>query len=225
MGTDKGSPVTQDIVTQHTCLPSRLARVLAQEARVVAKRRALVLWTMQKLAATKKHKLTDRQREVEFDFGSPWSLRLRPRKNARTLRLATGAEGLAIIDAKRDLYRRITFMAIRAAYIGAGYRVVALAPTTSGCEDLKRDGLVQSSTVQQEIFALNTDRVRWDSSTIVMVDEAQMLKGDLAAMLLGWTLHASAKLILLGEHRLARKDGAFRTLKEQCGAGSPGADD
>ena len=134
---------------------------------------------------------------------------------------ATEAGGLALIDGRAGTGKSYTMAAIREAYESIGCRVVGLAPTNAVAQDMQRDGFSHASTIHSKLFALNNRRARWDSRTVVMVDEAAMVDTRLMAMLTAHAYHSGAKLILIGDDRqLASIDrgGMFSALKERYGA-------
>jgi Ti-type conjugative transfer relaxase TraA len=143
------------------------------------------------------------------------------REQARAFRHATGAEGLAIIDGQAGTGKSFTMSAIREAYEAAGHRVIGLAPTNAVAQDMKADGFARAGTVHSELFALNNGRQKWDSKTVVMVDEAAMLDTKLMAMVTSHAHAAGAKLILVGDDRQLSsidRGGMFGALKDRHGA-------
>lgn len=139
----------------------------------------------------------------------------------RAFMRCVGVEGLALIDGQAGTGKSYTMAAIRTAYEAEGYRVVGLAPTNAVATDMGRDGFQRAATVHSELFALKNGRTKWDSRTVVMIDEAAMLDTKLMAALTGAARDAGAKMILVGDDRqLASIDrgGMFGALKDQYGA-------
>lgn len=143
------------------------------------------------------------------------------REQARAVRHATGAEGLAIIDGQAGTGKSFTMRAIRETYAAAGYWVIGLAPTNAVAQEMAGDGFGHAATVHSELFALNNGRTGWNSRTVVMVDEAAMLDTKLMAMLTAHAHEAGAKLILIGDDRQLSsidRGGMFGALKDRHGA-------
>ena len=68
-------------------------------------------------------------------------------------------------------------------------------------QDLKADGFAQAATVHSELFRLKNGRTRWDSRTLVVVDEAAMLDSRVTGELLAEAKRSGAKLVLAGDDR------------------------
>ncbi|MGH7137211.1 MAG: AAA family ATPase, partial [Pirellulales bacterium] len=114
---------------------------------------------------------------------------------------AAGVEGIALIDGQAGTGKSYTMAAVKTAHESEGYRVIGLAPTNAVANDMGRDGFQRAATVHGELFALKNGRTKWDSRTLVMVDEAAMLDTNLMAALTGAARDAGAKLILVGDDR------------------------
>ena len=145
------------------------------------------------------------------------------REQARAVRHATGAGGLALIDGQAGTGKSYTMAAIREAYEAGGYRVVGLAPTNAVAQDMLGDGFRHARTIHSELFALNNGRTAWNRRTVVMVDEAAMVDTKLMAMLAAHTYDSGAKLILVGDDRQLSsidRGGMFSALKDRYGAAS-----
>ena len=145
------------------------------------------------------------------------------REQARAVRHATEARGLALIDGQAGTGKSYTMAAIREAYEVGGYRVVGLAPTNAVAQDMLGDGFRHARTIHSELFALNNGRTTWSRRTVVMVDEAAMVDTKLMAMLAAHAYDAGAKLILVGDDRQLSsidRGGMFSALKDRYGAAS-----
>jgi hypothetical protein len=83
------------------------------------------------------------------------------------------------------------------------------------------NGFEHASTVKRELFMLANGRSKWDSKTVVIVDEAAMLDTAHMAMITAYAKEAGAKLVLVGDDRqltsIAR-GGMFGVLKDRFGA-------
>jgi len=143
------------------------------------------------------------------------------REQARAVRHATEAGGLALIDGQAGTGKSYTMAAIREIYEAGGYRAVGLAPTNAVAQDMQGDGFRHARTIHSELFALNNGRTTWNRRTVVMVDEAAMVDTKLMAMLTAHAYHAGAKLILVGDDRQLSsidRGGMFGALKDRHGA-------
>ena len=106
--------------------------------RTVLEAEGHVLRAAQGLDRNRRHGVSDtacarraRQRQIQRSI---------TREQARAVRHATGAEGLALIDGQAGTGKSYTMAAIREAYEASGYRVVGLAPTNAVAQDMQRDG-------------------------------------------------------------------------------------
>jgi ATP-dependent exoDNAse (exonuclease V) alpha subunit len=128
---------------------------------------------------------------------------------------------LAIIDGQAGTGKSYVLSAVREAYAAAGQRVIALGPTNKVAKNLSQDGFTHAKTAHSELFALNNGRTKWDSKTVVVVDEAAMLDTKLMAMVTAHAHDAGAKLILVGDDRQLSsidRGGMFSALKDRHGA-------
>jgi Ti-type conjugative transfer relaxase TraA len=145
------------------------------------------------------------------------------REQARAVRLATEAGGLALIDGQAGTGKSYTMAAIREAYEVHGCRVVGLAPTNAVAQDMLGDGFRHARTIHSELFALNNGRTTWSRRTVVMVDEAAMVDTKLMAILVAHAYDSGVKLILVGDDRQLSsidRGGMFSALKDRYGAAS-----
>jgi Ti-type conjugative transfer relaxase TraA len=177
-----------------------------------------VLRAAEGLALDKRHGLDGQQRAAALKGARFDGI---TREQARAVRHATGAEGLAIIDGQAGTGKSFTVAAIRESYEKAGYRVIGLGPTNAVSQDMRADGFGHAATIHSELFALNNNRTSWNRKTVVIVDEAAMLDTKLMAMVTAHAHDAGAKLILVGDDRQLSsidRGGMFGSLKDQHGA-------
>jgi Ti-type conjugative transfer relaxase TraA len=170
------------------------------------------------LAADNGHGLDERQRAAML-AGARFA-GMTP-EQAAAFRHVTGAEGLALIDGQAGTGKSYTLAAVREAYEAAGHRMIGLGPTNKVAKNMSLDGFKVAKTVHSELFALNNGRARWDSKTVVVVDEAAMLDTKLMAMVTAHAHDAGAKLILVGDDRQLSsidRGGMFAVLKDRHGA-------
>ena len=134
---------------------------------------------------------------------------------------ATAAGGLRIVEGRAGTGKSYTLAAVREAHERAGYAAIGLAPTNSVAQDLKADGFKEAATVHSELFRLKNGRTRWDSRTLVVVDEAAMLDSRVTGELLAEAKRSGAKLVLAGDDRqLAsiERGGLFTELRQRHGS-------
>ena len=120
-------------------------------------------------------------------------------EQAGAVRVATGPEGLALIDGQAGTGKSYAIAAIREAYEAKGCNVIGLAPTNVVAQDMQRDGFGRADTIHSELFALNNNLRTWDKRTVVIIDEAAMVDTRNMAMLTAHAYAAGSKLILVGD--------------------------
>ena len=148
-------------------------------------------------------------------------------EQADALRHCTEDNGFAIIAGQAGTGKSRTLNAIRETYEGLGLEVVGLSHTNKVVNAMRDDGFSHANTVASELGhfdgaqpgRLGADK--WNSRTVIMVDEAAMLStramGDLAAR----ARQAGAKLILCGDDKQLssiERGGMFTPLKAEHGA-------
>jgi Ti-type conjugative transfer relaxase TraA len=170
------------------------------------------------LAENKSHGLSDEQRFAVLNSARHGDV---SREQAHAFRWATGAEGLAIIDGFAGTGKSRVTVPVREAYETAGYRVIGLAWQNRVVQAMAKDGFDHAGTVKRELFMLANGRQKWDSRTVVMVDEAAMLDTAHLAMITAYARDAGAKLILAGDDRQLssiERGGMFSVLRDRYGA-------
>ena len=133
---------------------------------------------------------------------------------------STDAKGVAVLAGEAGTGKSTTLAAVRDAYEVAGYRVIGMSWTNQVVQNLKPDGFRDATTVAAELYRLDRGSTRWDSRTVLIVDEASMLLTKHLAEVTAQTRAAGAKLILAGDDKqLAsiERGGLFGELKEQYG--------
>lgn len=133
----------------------------------------------------------------------------------------TSDTGLALVWGQAGTGKSFVLNVARGRYEAAGYRVIGLAPTNAVAADLRAAGFDRAATIHSELYALARGRQKWNSSTVIMVDEAAMIDTVLMGKLAHHAERAGAKLILAGDDRqfasIAR-GGLFSVLKKRYGA-------
>jgi Ti-type conjugative transfer relaxase TraA len=143
------------------------------------------------------------------------------REQVRALRHATGAGGLALIDGQAGTGKSYTMSAIREVYEVEGRTVLALAPTNAVAQDMKEHGFARARTLHSELFAIDNGRAKWDTNTVVMLDEAAMIDTRNLGRLVAHARATGAKLILIGDDRQLssiERGGMFAVQKDRHGA-------
>jgi Ti-type conjugative transfer relaxase TraA len=132
----------------------------------------------------------------------------------------TQAKGLAVLAGEAGTGKTTTLAAVRDAYESAGYRVIGMSWTNQVVQNLRRDGFRDATTVAAELYRLDRGSARWDTRTVLIVDEAGMLSTKHLAQVTSRARAAGAKVILAGDDRqLAsiERGGLFGALKEKHG--------
>ena len=178
--------------------------VLADEARVMRDASALAGDTRHGLTAAQGEAALDRHPQVTGERRAAfWEL--------------TDAKGLAVLAGEAGTGKSTTLAAVRDAYEAAGYRVIGMSWTNQVVQNLQQDGFRDATTVAAELYRLDRGSTRWDSRTVLIVDEAGMLSTKHLAEVTAQARAAGAKLILAGDDKqLAsiERGGLFGALKE-----------
>ena len=181
--------------------------VLADEARVMRDASALAGDTRHGLSAAQREAALDRHPQVTAE-------------RRAAFRELTDAKGLAVLAGEAGTGKSTTLAAVRDAYETAGYRVIGMSWTNQVVQNLQQDGFRDATTVAAELYRLDRGSTRWDSRTVLIVDEAGMLSTKHLAEVTGQARAAGAKLILAGDDKqLAsiERGGLFGALKEKHG--------
>ena len=181
--------------------------VLADEARVMRDAAAMAGDTRHGLTAAEGEAALDRHPQVTGERRDAfWEL--------------TDAKGVAVLTGEAGTGKSTTLAAVRDAYEAAGYQVIGMSWTNQVVQNLRQDGFRDATTVAAELYRLDRSSTRWDSRTVLIVDEASMLSTKHLAEVTGQAQAAGAKLILAGDDKqLAsiERGGLFGSLKEQYG--------
>ena len=181
--------------------------VLADEARVMHDASALAGDTRYGVTAAHGEAALDRYPQVTGERRAAfWEL--------------TDAKGVAVLAGEAGTGKSTTLAAVRDAYETAGYRVIGMSWTNQVVQNLKQDGFRDATTVAAELYRLDRGSTRWDSRTVLIVDEAGMLSTKHLAHVTAEARAAGAKLIFAGDDKqLAsiERGGLFGTLKKKHG--------
>ena len=116
--------------------------------------------------------------------------------------------------------------ALRDAYEGSGFPVIALGPTNIIADADKKDGFKEAHTIDKIIHDARTGKLRWGENTVLIVDEAGMISNDKYAEFLELAdRHKVAKIILVGDERqlpAVERGGLFAMLgaSKDCDCGA-----
>jgi Ti-type conjugative transfer relaxase TraA len=179
--------------------------VLADEARVMCDAAAMAGATRHGLTAAACQAALDRHKQVTGERRAAFGE-------------LTQAKGFAVLAGEAGTGKSTTLAAVRDAYETAGYRVIGMSWTNQVVHNLQRDGFRDATTVAAELYRLDRGSTRWDSRTVLIVDEAGMLSTKHLAQVTEQARAAKAKLILAGDDKqLAsiERGGLFGTLNEQ----------
>ena len=137
------------------------------------------------------------------------------------LQWATRANGLAIIAGEAGTGKSTSFAAIREAYKADGFHVIGMSWKNDVVQDMRRDGFDQASTIAAELMRQTSGRNRWQSRTVLMVDEAAMISTKHLTALMTRAEAAGAKVILAGDEKQLgsiEHGGMFGVLQRTHGA-------
>jgi Ti-type conjugative transfer relaxase TraA len=133
----------------------------------------------------------------------------------------TDGRQIGIVIGRAGTGKSFTLGTARQAFEVEGYRVIGLAPTNAVVADLRKDGYSHAATLHRELGQIERGKTRWDSRTVVMVDEAAMIDNAIMGRLLKAAEHSGAKLILAGDDRQFQsvsRGGMFTELVARHGA-------
>jgi hypothetical protein len=106
---------------------------------------------------------------------------------------------------------------MRVAYERAGYRVIGGGPTNVIKNAMLDDGFHEAATVDSILAAADKDKLDWTRDTIVIIDEAGMVKNDNLARLIDIADEKGAKLVLVGHDAqlpAVERGGLFSDLSQ-----------
>jgi hypothetical protein len=161
--------------------------------------------------------LANRQRTVGLrapDAG------LDAQQRAAYARLAGGSD-LAIVTGIAGAGKSRLQRDVAAAYTAAGFRVIGTAVAGDAARTLGEEAAIDTRTVARLLVDLKTDRDRFDSRTVLMIDEAGTLGAAQARELFERARDAGARVMLLGDtsqHESVARGSVLRGLAEEHGA-------
>jgi len=101
----------------------------------------------------------------------------------------------------------------------AGYAVYGLAPTGKAAQNLEREG-ISSSTLHKFLKDFNEGRCQYNSSSVLVLDEAGMVDMERFSLLLGAVKQLGVKLVVVGDGaqlQPVQPGPAFRLVTERLG--------
>ena len=133
----------------------------------------------------------------------------------------TRANGFAIIAGEAGTGKSTTFAAIREAYKADGFNVLGMSWKNEIVQDMRHNGFDQASTILSELMRQASGRNKWNSRTVLMIDEAGMIATKHFADLMKKAEAAGAKVILAGDEKQLgsiEHGGMFGVLQRTHGA-------
>jgi len=131
--------------------------------------------------------------------------------------LITGGDQVALLVGPAGAGKSRSLDAARVAWEQSGFRVIGLAPSAMAAAVLHEEAGIGSDTIAMFLRNFDSDRAdaRLDSRTVVVIDEASMVRTVDLARLVHHTAKAGSKLVLVGDPNQLGAVGAggvFRTL-------------
>jgi conjugative relaxase-like TrwC/TraI family protein len=141
---------------------------------------------------------------------------------ATTVRDVTrSGAGVSVVVGRAGTGKTWALGVAREAFETGGYRVIGAAPTGIATVSLQDEGFRDVRTVDRLLLDLERRRLRLDSKTVLVVDEAGMVGTRKLAPVLTAARRAGAKVIAVGDDRQFSSidvGGGFRGLRLRLGA-------
>ena len=128
--------------------------------------------------------------------------------------------GLALWIGRAGAGKSYVSKALRDVYQESGYKVVGLSFTNAVVDDMRGDGF-EAHTVDAVLTRARKGKLRWDSKTVLVVDELGMLPNRKLRELLMLARDRGCKLVGIGDDRqlpAVERGGMFGALAKQFGA-------
>jgi hypothetical protein len=116
--------------------------------------------------------------------------------------LCTSGRGVEVVLGVAGAGKTTMLDVVRAAFETSGYRVLGTATSGQAARTLGQQAhLTESRTVASLLWRLDHERLTVDKNSVLIVDEAAMTDDPAVLRLLALAETASAKTILVGDHR------------------------
>ena len=120
---------------------------------------------------------------------------------AAAVRTLTAApDGVAVLVGPAGTGKTFTLDTIRAAYEGAGQRVVGAAPSARAAHELATDARIPASTLHRLLGSWSRGRELPDDHTLLVIDEAAMAGIRELEAAVGAVARAGGRVLLVGDH-------------------------
>lgn len=114
-------------------------------------------------------------------------------------KLLCSEKQLAVVNGAAGTGKSFVLAAMREAYVKEGFTVYGAILQGKTAEDLERDSGIQSRTIAKMLLDLEKGKLKLDSKTVLVVDEAGMVGSRDLEKLMSWTEAAGARLRLVGD--------------------------
>jgi conjugative relaxase-like TrwC/TraI family protein len=131
------------------------------------------------------------------------------------LKTVTGPGGVSILVGQAGTGKGVVLSAATSAWREEGYEVIGTAIAGATAKRLQADtGLASSKTTDSLLNGVQEGYVRWDSRTVVVMDEAGMADSDRLSRLVQASAARDGKLVLAGDAAQLPSIGAGGLFKE-----------
>jgi conjugative relaxase-like TrwC/TraI family protein len=135
----------------------------------------------------------------------------------QAVKLATGRDGVVVIEAGAGTGKTTLTRAVVAAAEDSKLRVIGLAPSWAAADELLKSTGVDAMAIGAWRHRADRDPHRFDANSVVLVDEAGMIGTKDMAAIVTEARNAGAKVILLGDRQQLESvsgGGALRAVVE-----------
>lgn len=137
------------------------------------------------------------------------------------LKHVTGSERLAIIEGTAGAGKSYMLDAAREVWEREGYKLHGCALAGKAAEGLEESSKIKSATIHSTLAQLDSEKLKLDAKSIIVVDEAGMCDSRLMSRLQDHVDKAGAKLVLVGDTKQLQPidaGGAMRAQRDAAGA-------
>lgn len=159
---------------------------------------------------------------IEFELAAARMIGLRGglSDEQRQALLEMVGKRFSLLRGRAGTGKSTTLNALRDTFELRGYAVIALAPTNTVVSDLKESGFSDARTIHSALARLKRGTLKWNSRTVIIVDEAAMIDTKLMHRLFEAVLRTGARLVLCGDDRQfasVEAGGMFAEFVRCCG--------